>query len=106
MSSRATIHERAMRLTRTWRDHPVSRPHFVPADLPFVPVDLQTADLTELIASCDIDHGVAPVPHTRGGTAAGRARRQAARSCLSQCQNQYQLPVPHQSHSQQLNPRQ
>ena len=71
--------ERAMRLTRTWRDHPVSRPHFVPADLPFVPVDLQTADLTELIASCDIDHGVAPVPHTRGGTAAGRARWEAFR---------------------------
>ena len=28
----------------------------------------------ELVASCRIDHSVAPVPHTRGGTSAGMAR--------------------------------
>ncbi len=34
-----------------------------------------TADnIAELVAGCDIDHGVAPSAHYRGGTAAGRAR--------------------------------
>lgn len=42
-------------------------------DLPFEPVDLE-GDLDALIAACDVDHGIPPVPHTRGGTAAGRAR--------------------------------
>ncbi|HCH64033.1 MAG TPA: deoxyribodipyrimidine photolyase, partial [Deltaproteobacteria bacterium] len=70
---------RAVRLKRAWRDHPVTRPHFVPADLPFTPVDLQNANLADLIAQCDIDHSVAPVPHTRGGTKAGRERWEAFR---------------------------
>ena len=69
--------ERALRLRRRWMDAPVSGPPFVPADLPFEPVDLQSARLADLIASCEIDHTVAPVPHTRGGTAAGRARWEA-----------------------------
>lgn len=30
--------------------------------------------IAELVASCRIDHSVAPVPHTRGGTGAGMAR--------------------------------
>lgn len=49
------------------------REPFVP-DLPFQPVDLQTADLGDLIAACDIDHAVGPVPHTPGGSRAGYAR--------------------------------
>ncbi len=53
---------------------------FVP-ELPFEPVrlahladdELQRA-IAELISTCRIDHGVAPVPHTRGGSRAGYAR--------------------------------
>ena len=46
---------------------------FVP-ELPFTPVDLATADLGALIATCRIDHGVGPVADTRGGSVAGYAR--------------------------------
>jgi photolyase PhrII len=42
--------------------------------LPFEPIDLQSNDLSSLIASCDVDHAVGPVPHTVGGTTAGNAR--------------------------------
>jgi len=41
--------------------------------LPFDSVDLE-GDLDALVAECEIDHGVAPVAHTRGGSAAGEAR--------------------------------
>jgi photolyase PhrII len=43
-------------------------------ELPFEPVDLQAADLAGLVAACDIDHLVGPVPHTVGGSRAGYAR--------------------------------
>jgi photolyase PhrII len=65
----------AARLTRPW---PIIEPAglaFVP-EVPFTPVDLETADLRALIAACDIDHGVAPVHHTIGGTSAGSLRWQ------------------------------
>jgi predicted NAD/FAD-dependent oxidoreductase len=42
-------------------------------DLPFAPIDLATRP-ADLIAHCDIDHAVGPVPHTAGGSAAGYAR--------------------------------
>ena len=71
--------ERAIRLQRGWTDRPVHKPPFVPTDLPFEPVDLASADLSALIAACDIDHSVGPVPETRGGTAAGMARWEAFR---------------------------
>lgn len=46
-----------------------------PRDLvEFQPVDVGTCDLAALIGECDIDHGVAPVPHTLGGTTAARER--------------------------------
>lgn len=48
-------------------------------DLPFEPVDLQRADLAALIASCEIDHAVAPVPHTPGGSHAAEERWTAFR---------------------------
>lgn len=70
----STQQERAARLTLPWNErHPPAEP-FVPGDLPFEPIDLASASLDELIASCDIDHGVAPVPETRGGSVAGYAR--------------------------------
>ncbi|GEM_PF-42144 len=46
-------------------------------DVGFVPVDWATADIAGLCARARIDHGVPPVAHTRGGSAAGYARWEA-----------------------------
>lgn len=43
-------------------------------DLPFEPVDLQTADIRKLVAQCAIDHSVGPVIDTPGGSTAGYQR--------------------------------
>lgn len=43
-------------------------------DLGFEPVDLQQADLSALIAACDIDHTIAPVADSPGGSRAGYRR--------------------------------
>lgn len=50
--------------------------------LPFTPIDprgLDDAALARLVASCAIDHGVAPVRELRGGSRAGYARWQRFR---------------------------
>ncbi len=62
------------RIDKPWRDVEPSTPPFLPDALPFTPVDLQTADIEALVAACDIDHAVAPVRHTPGGSSAGLAR--------------------------------
>jgi photolyase PhrII len=75
----STARLRAERLLRPWQD---SAPHagpFVPPDLPFAPLDLETVDLNAAIASCAIDHGVPPVADTVGGSRAGYARWEAFR---------------------------
>jgi photolyase PhrII len=54
------------RLTTPWRDVEPSHPAFVPE---FDSLDLSTVDLPTLVASCDIDHSIGPVHHTRGGDA-------------------------------------
>jgi deoxyribodipyrimidine photolyase len=51
-------------------------PSTLPSDLPFKPVDLQNVDTNELVAACEIDHSIGPVPHTMGGSAAGFDRWQ------------------------------
>ena len=43
-------------------------------DAGFEPVDTQRIDISRLVGECEIDHGVGPVSHTRGGTAAARER--------------------------------
>jgi photolyase PhrII len=65
---------RAARVGVEWIDVPTHTPPFVPSTLPFVPVRLADADLAALVALCEIDHGVGPVPHTPGGTTAGYGR--------------------------------
>ncbi|MCU0698184.1 MAG: FAD-dependent oxidoreductase [Myxococcaceae bacterium] len=59
------------RLTAPWVDVEPHGPPFVPE---FDSLDLSNADLPALVAGCDIDHSVAPVFHTRGGSDAGLAR--------------------------------
>jgi len=62
------------RLTRAWPDsNPAVRP-FALSTLPFQPIDLQAADLPELVSRCEIDHAVGPVVDTQGGSNAGYAR--------------------------------
>ncbi|TVR65944.1 MAG: FAD-dependent oxidoreductase, partial [Gemmatimonadales bacterium] len=76
----ATARLRRERIERDWRDAPPPEGGpWIPDDLPFDPVELADADLAALVASCRIDHSVAPVPHTRGGSRAGYARWQAFR---------------------------
>ncbi len=48
--------------------------------LPFAPVDLARASIAELVAEAEIDHGVAPIADTRGGSVAGYARWEAFRA--------------------------
>lgn len=42
----------------------------------FASIDLQNADLSDLISTCDIDHSIPPVSHTIGGLVAGQQRWQ------------------------------
>ncbi|MDZ7632296.1 MAG: FAD-dependent oxidoreductase [Gemmatimonadaceae bacterium] len=69
----ATAALRRARVQAPWRDVPYTGACYIPA-LPFTPIDLATADLAALIATCRIDHGVGPVADTRGGSVAGYAR--------------------------------
>lgn len=69
----ATAAVRAARLQRPWPDQPPHTAPFQPP-LPFDPIDLAQADIPAYVAQCAIDHGVAPVADTRGGSRAGYAR--------------------------------
>ncbi len=64
----------AERLTREWPDSNPAVRSFDLSTLPFQPIDLQSADLPELVSRCEIDHSVGPVVDTQGGSNAGYAR--------------------------------
>lgn len=71
---RAKTGEARLRRARIpWEEAPVVGAPFVPP-LPFEPVALATAPLPGLVAACEIDHLVGPVPETPGGAVAGYAR--------------------------------
>ncbi len=83
----ATRKLRKDRLTRVYVEQPDPSESFEVGDLPFEPIDLTAAGhpgnpamLRDLVAACDIDHGVSPIPHTRGGSRAGYARWNAFRA--------------------------
>jgi photolyase PhrII len=63
----------AERIDRPWPavDTP---PQAYAGELPFAPVAIESADLEELVARCQIDHGVAPVADTIGGSVEGYRR--------------------------------
>ena len=69
----ATARLRRERLTLPWADVPHDAEPCT-LTLPFTPVDLANADLAALVARCHIDHAVAPVSDTRGGSRAGYVR--------------------------------
>ncbi|MFZ5445195.1 MAG: FAD-dependent oxidoreductase [Myxococcota bacterium] len=60
-------------LEAPWEDVAPARPAFLP-ELPFTPLDLSRESIPALVASCDLDHTVAPVHHTPGGAVAGLQR--------------------------------
>ena len=64
----------AERVTRQWEEVDVETRPFGLGKLGFEPVDLQTADIAELVSKCDIDHSVGPIVDTPGGTEAGYQR--------------------------------
>jgi photolyase PhrII len=80
----ATRRTRALRLGASWRDVEPTTP--APAldalRLPFTPIDPRRVDRAALIGACAIDHTVAPVADTRGGSVAGYARWEAFRRRL------------------------
>ncbi len=66
----------AERLTRQWPELNLAAETraFDLARLPFEPIDLQNADLGQLVSQCDVDHAVGPVVGTVGGSSAGYDR--------------------------------
>ena len=64
----------AERLTRSWPEMDAAPAAYDLSNLPFSPIDLQTADLSELVSRCEIDHSIGPVVDTLGGSTAGYAR--------------------------------
>ena len=61
------------RLHRPWQDAELHVVTPTP-QLPFEPLCLSVHDLGQLVSECEIDHAIAPVPHTRGGSTTGYAR--------------------------------
>ncbi len=64
------------RLTGGWPTLDQPPRAFEHRGLPFEAVDLQHADIPDLVSKCNIDHAVGPVADTPGGSAAGYERWQ------------------------------
>lgn len=59
----------------SWEWLPPTLEHTTPLPtLPIAPVDLQSTNLSELVAQCPIDHTIPPVRDTTGGSKAGYQR--------------------------------
>ena len=74
---KATEHLYGERPTRPWPTTSMDAPCFDLSTLPFRPVDFKTESISELVASCEIDHSVGPVVDTVGGSEAGYQRWKA-----------------------------
>lgn len=70
----ATKNEYKKRVSLTWPPIKHSPIPFPVDSLPVAPVDFRTTKISELVAGCEIDHSVAPVADTQGGTTAGYQR--------------------------------
>jgi len=64
----------AERLTRFWPQLNSAPDRFDLNELPFEPVNLQNADLADLVSRCEIDHAIGPAVDSVGGSTAGYAR--------------------------------
>jgi hypothetical protein len=68
-----TQNEYERRLEQDWNEVAYSGQTF-DGDYGFDAIDLADADIAELCAQCEIDHTIAPVAHTPGGSTAGYER--------------------------------
>ncbi|MDX2035730.1 MAG: FAD-dependent oxidoreductase [Isosphaeraceae bacterium] len=62
------------RIDLPWEEQPDPEVSSGIPEMPVDPLDPAALVIGELLAECDIDHSIAPVPHTLGGSAAGYAR--------------------------------
>lgn len=62
------------RVTRPWPELDIPTKTFDLQQLPFQSLDLQDADLSDLVARCDIDHSIGTVVDTVGGSDFGYQR--------------------------------
>ncbi len=90
----ATKDQYSNRISLPWPITPL-QPHSFPVDaLPFLPIDFNSTNISDLIASCEIDHSVPPVADTLGGTTAGYQRWEVFKSKqLSQYANRRNDPL-------------
>jgi photolyase PhrII len=70
----ATANGYQSRVPREWPESTFAPLPFPIENLPFRSLDLQQADLSDLIARCRIDHAVGPIAGTPGGSTAGYLR--------------------------------
>lgn len=70
----ATAAEYDVRVSARWRDEQLEESNSAIPQLPFTPVDFSNRHIADLVAECDIDHLVAPVRDTPGGSSAGYQR--------------------------------
>lgn len=70
----ATWDAYSARVHRPWPICDAQPEAFDARQLPFPAVDLQSGDIADWVAQCDIDHLVGPVLDTSGGSVAGYAR--------------------------------
>ncbi|MFK7738490.1 MAG: FAD-dependent oxidoreductase [Pirellulaceae bacterium] len=64
----------AERVSRGWPKCEAAPQPFDLTELGFESIDLQSANIPDLVAECEIDHSIGPVLDTIGGSAAGYAR--------------------------------
>ncbi len=62
------------RVHRAWPEQKLNAQRFDLSKLPFQPIDFEIESVNELVAQCEIDHSVAPVVDTVGGSEAGYQR--------------------------------
>jgi hypothetical protein len=70
----ATERERADRVSRAWPTPATPARAWAPVEHGLPEIDWRTLDIARTVASLDIDHSVAPVVDTRGGSVAGLLR--------------------------------
>ena len=70
---KATVSGYQHRISREWSEIEIQHGN-AEIELPVSRPVLTEQTIGSLISKCDIDHSIGPVPHTRGGSAAGYAR--------------------------------
>ena len=64
----------AARVSRAWPELNLTPKQFDTTQLPFEPVNLQSANIAELVSGCNIDHAIGPVVDSVGGSVEGYKR--------------------------------